>query len=93
MAEAAARCGEFMVRSSFTITGRGTCVAGYVVSGNFRCDDDVRWVDGEHTRRAKCSGLSTITERPIKYPPTVGLMVTNAEPSDFVEGMTLIIYR
>lgn len=86
-------CGEFIVRISFTMTGRGTCVAGHVASGNFRRDGDVRWLDGNRVRNARFTGFSTITERSIQHPPTVGLMLADAEPGVFDEGMTLKIYR
>ena len=58
MEEPTSAFGEFIVRASFTITGRGTCVAGHGASGNFQLDDDVRWLNGDHVRHARCSGFS-----------------------------------
>jgi len=34
----------------------------------------------------------TITERPVQHLPTVSLMLADAAPSDFVEGMTHTVY-
>lgn len=86
-------CGEFVVRASFTVAGRGTCVAGYAGSGTVRRDDEVRWLNDGRLRHARCSGVSSLTERPEKDPPSVGLILADAEPTDFVEGMTLTICR
>ena len=93
VAEPTSRCGEFIVRAAFAIAGRGTCVAGYLSWGDFRRNDEVRWLDGDAERQARCSGLSTLTVRPAQDPPTIGLMLADVEPSAFVEGMKLTIYR
>jgi translation elongation factor EF-Tu-like GTPase len=86
-------CAVFVVRTSFTITGRGTCLTGFIRPGIVRPDDEVRWFKEGHPRVARCFCVSCIREVPLRDPPTIGLMVNGAVPDDFVEGMTFTLYR
>lgn len=81
--------GRFIVRASFTITGQGTCAAGYTVDGVIRTGDRLEWLDGETLREAACARVAMITERPVQHPPTIGLIVADTSPDEFVEGMEI----
>ena len=83
---------EFVVRSSLSLTGRGTCVVGFIKSGLVHTGDEVRWTDDGGERVARVAGISSIREVSLREPPSIGLMVAGAEPSDFVEGSTLSIW-
>lgn len=93
MKDERARCAEFVVRSSFVLTGRGTCVVGFIQSGTIRRDDEVRWMHDGSARVARCIGIESIREVPLRDPPSIALMVNGAEPADFIEGETLALYR
>ena len=86
-------CGEFVVRSSFTVTGRGTYVAGYVESGEVRTGDELRWIEADNTRCATCRAVEGVYELPLQEPTTIALAVDDGAPQDFIEGMTLSVYR
>lgn len=44
-------------------------------------------------RVARCIGIESIREVPLRDPPSIALMVNGAEPADFIEGETLALYR
>lgn len=88
-----ALCAEFVVRTAFTLTGRGTCVTGFIRSGAVHSGDEVRWVHDGRTRSARCIGIDSIREVPMQDPVTVALRVDGADPADLPVGTTLTLYR
>lgn len=86
-------CGQFVVRSSFTLTNRGTCILGFIAEGNLRAGDQIRWTDIGGQRRTRCKAVNEVREAPIQDPPTIGLIVEEGDPSEFSTGMQLLAYR
>ena len=84
---------RFIVRDAFTITKRGTCVCGYPESGVMRTGDELRWFDGTTNRVSTSRGIEFIREVPMQDPPTMGVVVTDAVPTDFHEGMVILAFR
>lgn len=91
--EGGAPCGGFVVRGAFTLIGRGTCVVGYIASGDVDVGDVIRWTNDDVALHARCRGVEDVRESPLKDPPSVGLLVDEGEPEHFAEGMTLLAYR
>ena len=83
---------SFVVRDSFKVTGRGTCVGGYISSGAVHSGDRLEWFDGTTHRHCLCRGVSGVRTVPILEPPTVALFVPDAQPSDFSEGTVIAVY-
>jgi hypothetical protein len=84
---------RFIVRTAFTLTGRGTCVCGYPEYGAPHTGDALLWSDRTSDRQSTCRGIELIREVPMKNPPTIGLVVTDAFPEDFHEGMAILAFR
>jgi translation elongation factor EF-Tu-like GTPase len=84
---------EFVVRAAFTLTGRGTCVGGYVTSGGFRTGDRLEWVDGSDNFVSRCVGIELINERPAQTPPTIGLVIAEVSKDQFQAGMVIKAFR
>ncbi len=93
MTDEKTKSAAFVVRSSFELTGRGTCVAGFIQSGAAHRDDELRWIHDGRARVARCAAIGSVRELPLRDPPTIALMVDGAAPDDFAEGVTLIVYR
>jgi translation elongation factor EF-Tu-like GTPase len=83
---------SFVVRNSFNLTGRGTCVGGYISSGIIHSGDRLEWSDGSVGRHCICRGVTGVRTVPILDPPTVALLVPDAQPSDFAEGTVIAVY-
>ncbi len=83
---------DFVVRNAFKVTGRGTCVGGYISSGAIHSGDRLEWFDGTVERQCTCRGVSGVRTVPILDPPTVALSVPDARPSDFSEGTVIAVY-
>ena len=83
---------SFVVRDSFKVTGRGTCVGGYISSGVIHSGDRLEWFDGTFDRHCICHGVSGVRTVPMMDPPTVALFVPDAQPSDFSEGTVITVY-
>ena len=84
---------RFVVRDAFTITRRGTCICGYPESGVVHTGDELTWFDGTADRRSTCRGIELIHQVPMQDPPTIGVVVTDALPKDFHEGMVILAFR
>lgn len=85
--------GRFVVRDALTLTKLGTCICGYVESGGVRTGDELRWSDGVADRQTRCRGITIIRQVPPQDPPTMGLVVNDAPPSDFHAGMVISAVR
>ncbi len=88
-----AMCGEFVVRSSFTVIARDTFVVGYVESGEVRTGDELRWIDGDTTRHATCRDVEGMYQVALHEPPSIAIALDNGAPQDFIGGVTLSVYR
>jgi hypothetical protein len=55
--------------------------------------DELLWFDGTADRRSTCRGIEFIREVPMQDPPTMGVVVTDALPKDFHEGMVIRAFR
>lgn len=85
---------QFTVRGSFHLTGRGTVALGFTTSGVAHTGDWLKWTSTTGDRRtARCIGVELINQRPLLNPPSIGLLVSDVEPADFVEGMIISVSR
>jgi translation elongation factor EF-Tu-like GTPase len=53
---------RFRVREAFTLTGRGTVVAGYIESGELRAGDHLVLIHGDERIPVVCQGASPLRE-------------------------------
>ncbi len=67
---------DFVVRNAFKVTGRGTCVGGYISSGAIHSGDRLEWFDGTVERQCTCRGVSGVRTVPILDPPTVAFGIS-----------------
>jgi len=85
---------QFTVRGSFHLTGRGTVALGFTTSGVAHTGDWLEWTSAAGDRRtARCIGVAVINQRPLLNPPSIGLLVSDAEPTDFDEGTIISVSR
>jgi hypothetical protein len=83
--------GQFIVRESFSISGGGTCVGGYVSSGVVHTGDRLAWFDGVSDRHGVCHGVAPVRTVPM-LTPTVALTIPATQPIDFSEGTMISAY-
>ena len=74
------------------MTGRGTCVVGFISSGAIRSGDRLEWFNGSVDRQCRCRGVSPVRTVPMLDPPTMVLFVPDAQASDFAEGTVIAVY-
>jgi hypothetical protein len=55
--------------------------------------DELRWFDGTTDRLSTCRGVEIIRQIPMQDPPTMGVVVNDAVPTEFHEGMVLLAFR
>jgi hypothetical protein len=68
-------------------------VAGQIAGDAIRSSDLVCWTRDGVDRREKCTGVMAMLVGAPSNPPMLGLVVSNAEPDDFTQGVVVEVYR
>jgi hypothetical protein len=78
------------VHAAFTITQRGTCVAGTLDYGACHHRNTVAWIRSGARRTATCRSVEIVSAGATGY---VGLMIGDVDPGEFAQGDVVIICR